>query len=382
MRLKFLEKFKKLKLLMYRYKITTSINNFFSKKYSGYNIEVNEDTAIFYAHSINKIIRKDVNCYIDDRYHNALKRIVKTKTVTTLSLIIILGLFVMSNYFIREITFSNESTFDYCVLEDVKKEIKFIGPFMRIEKDLNDLSNQLREKYSNYSYIGVRRRAGCLYIDIEKKEEYPDIKNDEQKPSDIVSNVDGKVVGFEVQSGVPVVGINQIIKKGDLLISGNVNYQIDPNNLSNLVHAQGIVLIEYAIYQEIIIPKVVNFKQLKYDNKKVNVFYLFNKRVGKNRVEEKEKYVMRDNIVDIKNIFRIEENVIYNIEEKNKVIEYKDAKVMSEQQIYSNFFKEKVSSQEKIMFMKFINFCEDENEYRFYYLLKYIKNATVKSYPY
>lgn len=382
MKLKLSEKLKKLKLSRYRYKIITDEVNFYQMKYLGSNINIQNGKVVFYKNKIDKKKIQDDKCTIEDRYLKLVTHLFKTKIITSLSLIFILGLFIISNFFIREITFTNNETYNYNVLQDVKKEVVYIGPFMRLEKDLNELSNSLREKYTKYAYIGLRKKAGRLYIDIEEVEEYPIIQPNENKPTDIVSLVDGKVVGYEVEKGVPVVGINQIIKKGDVLISGNVNYQINPSNLENLVHSEGIVLIEYATYEQIVIPKETSFVNLNHSNKKYNIFYIFNKRVGKNRKEDINTFIVKNNIIDVEKIFRIEENVIYFKEEKTKKIVYKDAKVLSEQQIYSEFVKDKVASGEKIEFIKYINFLEDENQFIFYYLVKYIKNATIKNYSY
>ena len=141
------------------------------------------------------------------------------------------------------------------LLEDVKKEVSYIGPFKKMNINLNDLSNQLRQKYYNYAYIGVRKVAGTIYIDIQISDEFESNDNKLNMPCDILSNVDGKVIGFEIQKGIPVVNINQIIKKGDLIITGNINYQTDPSNLSNLIHSEGVVLIEYAQYEKISVLK-------------------------------------------------------------------------------------------------------------------------------
>lgn len=380
MKSKLLALLNRLKLFKYRYKITCKFEDFTKYKLCGYNVKVVNGMSTYLLHFLPKDVFKDKDIIIEDRYLLFLKRLFKTKLVSSLSLIIILGLFVLSNFFIRDVRFTYENTYDYNVLEDVNKEIKTFGPFKRVEIDLNDLSNNLRQKYYDYAYIGVRKRAGTLYIDIEKTEKYPSLESVINDPCDIVSNVDGKVVGFEVVEGVPVVNINQIVRKGELLISGNINYQTDPKNLSNLIHARGIILLEYASYVKVEIPKIIKYDYLEPSYTKYLSFTLFNKNVGNNRMEEENDIVVSNQIINLGNVFLLNENTKYKLSKKERSVDLKEAEILSVQEIYTKFFEEQVSKSEKIKFVKFISVSENSNSFTFCYLVKCIKNACLNVY--
>lgn len=378
MKLKLSEKLLQLSLNKFRYKVSMPLQCFYDNHFEGYNVEVQDDIVVFYCNKIKKKELLQNNIVIEDRLKRILKKIFKTNLVSSLSIMIILGLFIMSNYFIREVKFSNEHTYNFYVLADVEKEVKSIGPFSFMNKNLNDLSNELREKYFEYPYIGIRKKSGTIYIDIEIPNQYPTIIDSNPNPCDIVSNVDGKVVGFEVKKGIPIVNVNQIVKKGDCLITGNLNYQVNPNDLSKLVHSEGVVLIEYATYVNIVIPKEVEYEFFEKEYKKYYALYLFNKYIGKNRINEKNDILVEETIFDLYNLVSVKENVVFSVIKKQKEISEEQAKIISEQKIYSQFLNNQVSSKEEIKFIKFISIKVEDDKYVCNYLVKCIKNEVVE----
>lgn len=375
-KLKLLENLKQLNLFKYRYKLKTSFTNFRKNRYIGNEISFEEDYIVFYCNFIKKQMKVDDDLIIIDRLKLLFSFFFKTNVLSSCCVLLLLGLFVMSNFFIREVKFTNENTYNYDVYQDVVTNIKSIGPFKKLTANLNDLTNTLREKHYNYAYIGLRRQGGTLYIDIEEKEKYPSLINNQNKPCDLISSVDGKVVGLEIQKGIPIVNIEQIIKKGDVLVTGNVNYQIDPNNLTNLVHSKGIVLIECAIYEQVIVKKKYEYDYLTPNVKKQYRFLLFNNIIGNNRMDDNYNKIIKYNVFNLFNIIKIEQNHLYFVEKKVKEVSLEEAKIISEEKLFSSFSFNKTSDNEKILFVKFINMKETEEQYSFNYLVKYVKNAT------
>lgn len=378
--MKLQEKFQKLFLIKYRYKVVTTLNNYNQKKYFGYNIFIENELVTFYQYRINKSMLNDDDLKIEDRYKITFDYFLKTKIISTISLVLIFLMFFFANFFIRDIRFTNEETYNYYVLEDVKKEVSYIGPFKKMNINLNDLSNQLRQKYYNYAYIGVRKVAGTIYIDIQITDEFESNDNKLNMPCDILSNVDGKVIGFEIQKGIPVVNINQIIKKGDLIITGNINYQTDPSNLSNLIHSEGVVLIEYAQYEKISVLKKYLFEYLDNSVIKNYSIKIFNKEIGNNRVDDINKKIIKNNIFQLSNKLNVYQNTIYTIANKEINIDIDEAKTMSEIKIYTNFINKKQNDNEKIKYIKYISYYETEEEYVFCYLVKYVSSNVIKRY--
>lgn len=380
LKLKLSEMLKRLPFYKYRYQVICDIDDYKSAKCNSYYVIIKDCKVTFYTNKLSKEQFKSDSVIVIDRLKNIFVYLFKTKIITSLSLVFLLGVFILSSFFVRNIEFTKEETYNYDVLEDVKKQMSSFGPFKKMKVDLNDLSNELRHKYSNYAYIGLRKKAGTIYIDIEELNNYPNIKDNDSFPCDIVSNVDGKVVGYEVVEGVPVVNINQIINKGDLLISGNINYQTNKESLDKLIHASGIVLIEYASYLKISIPKKEEYDLLKSETKPFYSVSLFNKPIGNNRVDDGNCIVSTEELFNIFNIFCVYKNTKYQVIKKEKLIKEDEAKVLSEKKIYEEFFKEQVSKSEKIKLIKLVSTSELEDQYVFSYLVKYIKNATSTRY--
>lgn len=377
--LKLLDKLKKLKLNKYRYKITCSYKTFIEKQYKGYNISLNDETITFYINKLPKDINND-SIIIHDRFKNYFSKIIKTKWLFIVSMFIIIFLFVTSNLFVREIRFSNENTYSYVVYHDVKKYLKNIGPLYYINENLNDISNDLRKKYFSYEYIGIRKKGSIIYIDIEPFFEYPNINKDNDKPCDLVSAVDGKIVGIELKNGVTLVNINQIVNKGDLLVSGNLNYHTNPNDLTSLVHASGSVIIEYAEYKKIIIPKNVKYKMFEEEENPFLELVINNKVIGKNRLNLNEEVLVKNNVFNMIDVLKINFVRKYKSYEYEYNISFNDAKIIAEEQIFSKFLFEKINEKECIKFIKYIKSDEQEENFSFYYLVKYNKNAVINKY--
>lgn len=380
LKLKLSEMLKRLSFYKYRYQVICDIDDYKCSKCNSYYVIIKDCKVTFYTNKISKEQFKSDSVIVIDRLKNIFVYLFKTKIITSLSLVFLLGVFILSSFFVRDIEFSKEETYNYDVLEDVKKQMSSFGPFKKMKVDLNDLSNDLRHKYSNYGYIGLRKKAGTIYIDIDELNNYPNIKDNDSLPCDIVSNVDGKVVGYEVVEGIPVVNINQIINKGDLLISGNINYQTNKESLDKLIHASGIVLIEYASYLKMSIPKKEEYDLLKSETKPFYSVSLFNKPIGNNRVDDGNCIVSTEELFNIFNIFCVYKNTKYQVIKKEKLINEDEAKVLSEKKIYEEFFKEQVSKSEKIKLIKLVSTSELEDQYVFSYLVKYIKNATSTRY--
>lgn len=378
--LKLREKLHALLLIRYRYFVITTKKEFLKLNIKGYEIKNTNEYISFYANKLEKNILSNSSLIITDRYNLFFKTLFKTRLITSLSVLFILLIFLTSTLFIREIEFSDDATYNYSVLKDVESYIKKFGPFYYLNDNLNELSCSLRVKYHHYAYIGVRKKGAKIFIDIEKANEYPQVDEVLDKPCDLVANVDGLVVGYEVKKGISVVNINDIISKGDVLISGNLNYHLGITDKNNLVHALGYVLIEYAAYEKIIVPKIISYNDLTKMNEKYLEVCFFNKRIGNSRVNFNDYFLLEDNIIQINNVFSINRIIKYEVIKKTKNINISDAKELALENIYTTFYLNKVSEKEQIKMVKFIQVEENNDEYIFHFLVKYIKNETIIKY--
>ena len=140
------------------------------------------------------------------------------------------------------------------------------------KKSFDELLN-IKEKILNENrdvleWIEISEK-GCTYnIDVTKRVKKE--RNDEEKIlNDVIASKDGKILSIVVENGVKAKDINDYVKKGDILISGNVVKNEDTVYLTN---AKGKVYAEVWNTVNITIP----FNYIEYVNtgRKVNHYYL------------------------------------------------------------------------------------------------------------
>lgn len=373
--MKLKDKFQRLFLYRYNYYVKMPISIFLNNNFKAYNVIVNSQDIYFYTNKIDKRFNEFEDVEIKNNYKKIFNFIFKTKYIMFFSIIIMFILFFTSNFFIREVVFENELEYNYNVYQDVLKHIKRIGPFMYIDDSLNDISYELKQKYYSYAYIGLERKASKIIIDIEyvddfKKDEF--LGNDEY--SNIVAGADGKIVGIEVKKGLVVVSINQVVSKGDLLISGNINYLTNPSDKTNLVKSDGYVFIEYAKYINVEIPKTININRYTNKYSKYYNLYFFNNNIFKNKTKYMNNYIKKENIFKLSNILKIEKIYEYQKEFININLTKEEALDYSFNNIYLEFESKKVSKLEEIKFLKLIKEEENDNYYCFSYIMKCVEN--------
>ena len=370
--MKLAEKLKILRYVRFRYYVKTkNIKNISLK--NSYFLEKKGDYYCFFTNDLSFINKDESNVF--DNYKNIFSKIFKTNIISSLCILSILLMFLMSNFTIRELVFSNESYYNYNIYSDVNKYIKRVGPIFYLDKNVNDISNELRHKYYNFAYIGVRKVGSKLLIDIEKIKDVEENIIVQNKNCDLVSTVDGKIVGIEVEKGKTLISINQIVSKGDVLVSGNLNYNQNASIENNLVCAKGYVLIEYAYYEEVVIPKRLN--TLKCDLTK-NTNYevsIFGRKIFKNTIDKDNNFIVEENIFIINKLFELKKLNIFNKSYEEFLINQNDAKDAALTKIYFEFSEQKVSEKEKIELIKLVNSKHNDDNYVFCFLIKQIKNS-------
>ena len=99
-----------------------------------------------------------------------------------------------------------------------------------------ELENRLMLKNPSIAWVDVRVRGVELNIEIKMKEPVPEMLSDQ--PQDIIASKDAVIESIVSLSGTKMVSEGQAVKKGDILISANVEKEgIEPNT----VHARGEV---------------------------------------------------------------------------------------------------------------------------------------------
>ncbi len=111
---------------------------------------------------------------------------------------------------------------------EIEKELKGFGlmrgtPTSKIDRRL--LQNQMMTRLDDLAWIGINIKGSRAYIEV--KERLDTVRHfDEDIPCNIVASRDGRILGLEVRSGQTVVKLNDMVEKGDLLVSGAMDSKV------------------------------------------------------------------------------------------------------------------------------------------------------------
>ena len=136
-------------------------------------------------------------------------------------------------------------------------------------EELNKIKeNILNNNKDKLEWIEIREN-GCKYIiDVT-----PRVKNeiiiDDNSPSSIYASNDGVIKYITVSSGTKIKDINDYVKKGDLLISGNI---LKNDKIEYSIKAKGRVYAETWYYTNVEIP--LKYKEYIKTGRIVNHYYI------------------------------------------------------------------------------------------------------------
>lgn len=142
--------------------------------------------------------------------------------------------------------------------------------------ELNKIKNKiLKDNEEDLEWIEINEK-GCSYnIEVTKRVKNKDNKSD-NTPKDIIASKDGLIKYIASTSGVKLKDVNDYVKKGEVLITGNIIKGED--TLITQVEAKGEVYAEVWYTVNITIP--FNYVEYVETGKTINHYYLdiFNKK--------------------------------------------------------------------------------------------------------
>lgn len=178
-----------------------------------------DNNYVFYSNSKIEIFDN----YRVNNYQQILKRFVLPHLVLIISFIAIIYCFVFTPYKIRKIEYTTDSIKDEAIYDNVHEIVKK-NDFLFKNIDINAIATELMVKYPHYAWIGVYKEGSIIYLDIQINDVSGQKFNTDNLSGDLVSKYDAYIRHIEVKQGHLIVDINQIVKKGDLIVSGNLNY--------------------------------------------------------------------------------------------------------------------------------------------------------------
>ena len=120
--------------------------------------------------------------------------------------------------------------------------------------DLGEIETRLLSSSDEVSWVGINRRGTVAYVTLRNKVDK--IDRDNISYCNIVASCDGIVEEISVKRGVASVKKGDLVKRGDLLISGVI-----PNELGGgLTKAEGTVIVRASKEFYEFVPKINEYK--------------------------------------------------------------------------------------------------------------------------
>lgn len=214
---------------------------------------------------------------------------------------------------------------------------------------LNSIKNKiLEDNKDTLEWIEIREKGCIYYIDVT-----PRVKSnnnaDNSLPSDIVAEKDGVIKHIVIHRGSKVIDNGDYVKKGDILISGNI---IKNENVIDKVHSEGVIYAETWKTVNISIP----FKRIDYVYKKtINHYYLD---IFGHKFTISGKYDS-DNTINKKSIVLDKSYLFFKLyKEEKKIYDYNEV-ILNKEEAYNealnrsiDVINKKLSSDEYIISKK------------------------------
>lgn len=347
------------------------------------NVRYNENNVLFTISEQSYKTIKDYPHTIINDY-----RFVTIKHKILQNIGVVIGLFMFLLYlYVRSSTVTN---IHFAVDTDKNNNIKTyledklvnIVGMKFLKNDLIDINLELRKEYSYFEWISVRKVGTVLVVDnITSNINVPnEIVN--EGVGDFVAEKSGIIKFFKIKEGVPLINYNQYVKKGDLLVSGDLFIKRDFGDEYLYIYPEGYVIAEVWNYEEFEVKKEVLEKIHTGNIHSENEYSFFGIKLTFNKFKDKYKeYEVVEEEKELKvfnrNIGLFSQKKIYYYQLSDIIKEYnkEDADKYCRTSIIKKFQEETKYDDEVIISINIIDFEETEESFKIRYLV--IKNENI-----
>lgn len=134
------------------------------------------------------------------------------------------GIFLMFflSFFIWDIRLSGNQAQTADVIFDFLKESRVYYGVPRGMVDCKELAASMRRRFGNFTWVSVKIQGTQLLISVQENNEVQAEPEEDLPPSDLVADADGVIESIITRRGIPAVQPGSEVKKGDLLVSGQI----------------------------------------------------------------------------------------------------------------------------------------------------------------
>ena len=232
--------------------------------------------------------------------------------------------------------------------------LQFRKSFKELEKIKNKILDNNKDKIE---WLEIER-IGTKYVVRLEERKINNITNNYEF-QDIVAKRDAVIKKIVVNSGMKVKDINDYVKKGDIIISGNIYLN---DEIKKTVEASGEVYGEVWYKLSVEYPLINDTKEETGNKKQVFSLNIFNKSIilfdknGFNNSYVSKEYIYKNAILPI----GISRDTIYELESINGI--YTEAEAILNAKEYSkNKMKELLDEDEYIISYKVLKYSSNSN---------------------
>lgn len=148
--------------------------------------------------------------------------------------------------FIWDIHFEGNETYTDQVLLEFLEQIDVTPAMPKGRVDCPQIVKEIREEYDDIVWVSVSIEGSRLFIHVKENEDTfldeDDMENSDGAdeavsmenvaPADLVATMDGTITEIVTRSGVPLVHAGDVVKKGDILVSGRIEVLNDAKEVT------------------------------------------------------------------------------------------------------------------------------------------------------
>lgn len=364
--MKLMEKLKKLKNTTNNLvEVTVKNENFnYFKDVSIYDVCKQNENVSFKIKYIDFIKLKKLNIYeiINNPYKEFVNKNKRKIFISLTACLFIITFFILNQFFIRKIEFKDSRYYDESIYNYVIANTKKIGKYYYFNDSINNISKKLRTKYYHFAYIGLSKKGSKVFIEIEEQRIKNDISLDNDCIGEFVSNVDAKICSIKISSGNVLIKNNDIVKKGQILVSSNLLYNEGINNSDKVVPLKGYIIGLIYDYKEVEVLKKETIEIVSNLSKKKMI-------LNDKKINNSNYYIKKYNVFKVGNIY-LQKVYLYNKEIIEIERDITEALEYAKYLIYYDYINKFIYNEEKVLAITNLNVIENERSFIFKFFVE------------
>ncbi|QVK19163.1 sporulation protein YqfD [Mycoplasmatota bacterium] len=308
-------------------------------------------------------------------------RLLLTHLSVFIGIILFLLILYANTLTIKEISFSTYTKDNEKIKSIIERHYTSFLDVHLLNSDINDINLLLRKEFNHFEWISIERSGCLLKVTILE----PSVINKQVEHiegyGDLVAKTDGMVKFFQITQGIPLIEQNQYVKKGEVLVSGNLRYH-NQDESEFYIPAYGHVYAEVWYTKTIVVPKksvTTEFTGKISLEKKLSLFGLDIKyKSSQNHYKEYHKEENFDQLqifsfklpIGIKKIHYLEKNDIMNVYDNKSALQFASSQIRYE---LSQSFREG----DKILEVQCLNESEDDLNYTYVFFVRTYEDIAI-----